>query len=184
MKFKKGKKITCDIEKSIWCESWQIGADMLINFVSLFISGIVYLTFELRIFKEEYGRGRYAGSHLQFVVLDSNKSTSYPSNFVSKLPMRIDSDGKIPSAFTKLFGNNSLEIARGLLTVSLKKEHDSEIKAEIERRLNLLEPSPVIYVTCRVCRQFFKTHKEKARNQKICPGCIKRFRQKKLSRNV
>jgi hypothetical protein len=156
---------------------------MLINFVCLFISGIVDLAFELRIFKGDYGRGRYAGSHLRFVVLDLNKSTSYPLNFVSKLPTRIDSDGNIPSAFTKLFGNNSLEIARELLTVSLKTEHDSEIKAEIERRLNLLEPNPVIHVKCRVCRQFFKTPKEKARNQKICPECIKRFRQKKLNRN-
>jgi len=142
------------------------------------------LTFRLRIFKRDYGRGPYTGSHLRFVVLDSNKSKSYPSNFVSMLPMRIDSDGKIPSVFTKLFGNNSLKIARGLLTVSLQKEHDSEIKAEIERRLNLLEPNPVIHVKCRVCRQFFKTPKEKARNQKICPECIKRFQQKKINRNV
>jgi hypothetical protein len=157
---------------------------MLINFASLFLSGIIDLTFKLRIFKEDYGRGRYVGSHLRFVVLDSNKSKSYPSNFVSKLPMRIDTDGKIQSAFTKLFGNKSLKIARGLLTASLQKEHDSEIKAEIERRLNLLEPNPVIHVKCRVCRQFFKTPKEKACNQKICPECIKRFRQKKLNRNV
>jgi hypothetical protein len=157
---------------------------MLINFVCLFILGIVDLTFELRIFKGDYGRGRYSKRHLRFVVLDSNKSTSYPSNFISMLPMRIDSDGKIPSVFTELFGNNSLKIAKGLLTVCLKKEHDSEIKAEIERRLNLLEPNPVIHVKCPFCRQFFETPKEKARNQKICPECIKRFRQKKLSRNV
>jgi hypothetical protein len=93
--------------------------------------------------------------------------------------MRIDSDGKIPSAFTKLFGNKSLKVARGLLTASLQKEHDSEIKAEIERRLNLLEPNPVLHVKCRVCRQFFKTPKGKVRNQKICPECRKRFDRKK-----
>ena len=155
---------------------------MLINFACPFISGIINLTFKLRIFKGEYGIGCYAGSHLRFVVLDSNKSKSYPSNFVSKLPMRIDSDGKIPSAFTKLFGNKSLKIARGLLTESLQKEHDSEIKAEIERRLNLLEPIPVVHIKCRICRQFFKTLKEKARKQKICPECIKRFgRRKKMA---
>jgi hypothetical protein len=91
------------------------------------------------------------------------------------LPMRIDSNGKIPSAFTKLFGNKSSKIARELLTVSLKKEHDSEIKAEIERRLNLLEPNPLIYIKCRVCKKFFKTQKERARNQKICPECMKRY---------
>ena len=151
---------------------------MLINFVCLFISGIIDLTFKLQIFKGNHGRGHYAQSHLRFVVLDSNKSNSYPSNFVSMLPMRIDSDGKIPSALTNLFGNKSLKIARGLLTVSLKNEHDSEIKAEIERRLNLLEPNPVINIKCRACRRFFKTPKENARKQKICTECLKRFRHK------
>ena len=136
------------------------------------------MTFELRIFKGDYGRYRVAQSHLRFVVLDSNKSKSYPSNFISMLPMRIDIDGKIPSIFTKLFGNKSLKIARGLLTESLKKEHDSEIKAEIKRRLNLLEPNPVIHIRCRICRHFFKTHKEKERNQKICPECTKQFHRK------
>jgi hypothetical protein len=94
------------------------------------------------------------------------------------LPMRIDSNGKIPSAFTKLFGNKSLKIARELLTASLKKEHDSEIKTEIKRRLNLLEPNPLIYIKCRVCKKFFQTQKERARNQKTCPECIKRFDRK------
>ena len=151
---------------------------MLINCTCLFISGIIDLTFELRIFKGDYSRGRYPQSHLRFVVLDSNKSKSYPLNFVSMLPMRIDSDGKIPSAFTKLFGNKSVKIARGLLTESLRKEHGSEIKAEIERRLNLLEANPVIHIKCGLCKKFFKTRKEKTRNQKICPECMKRFDRK------
>jgi hypothetical protein len=137
------------------------------------------MTFELRIFRGDYGRGRLAQGHLRFAVFDSNKSKSYPSNFVSLLPMRIDSDGKFPSVFTKFFGTKSLETARGLLTEALKTEDDSEIKAELERRLNLLEPHPVINIKCRVCRKFFKTPKEKARKEKICPECIKRFDRRK-----
>ena len=136
------------------------------------------MTFELRIFRGDYGRRRLAHSHLRFAVFDSNKSKSYPSNFVSLLPMRIDSDGKFPSVFSKFFGTKSLETARGLLTVSLKKEHGSEIKAEIARRLNLLEPNPVIHVKCRVCRKCFQTQKERTRKQKICPECMKRFARK------
>jgi hypothetical protein len=65
---------------------------MLINFACLFIAGIIDLTFELRIFKRAYGKGHYAWSHLRFTVVDSNKSKSYPENFVSMLPMRIDSE--------------------------------------------------------------------------------------------
>jgi hypothetical protein len=136
------------------------------------------LTFELRIFKGDYDRGYHAWNHLRFAVVNLNKSKDYPSNFVSMLPMRIDSNGKIPSAFTKLFGNKSLKIARELLTECLKTEHDSEIKTEIKRRLNLLEPNPLIYIKCRVCKKFFQTQKERARNQKTCPECIKRFDRK------
>ena len=159
--------------------SWQTGVDMLINVGCLFISGIIDLTFELRIFEGNCGRYHYARNHLRFAVVDSNKSKNYPENFVSMLPMRIDSDGTNPNAFTKLFGNKSLKIARRLLTESLKKEQGSEIKAEIERRLNLLEPNPVINMKCRVCKKFFQTQKQKARNQKICSECIKRFHRKR-----
>jgi len=151
---------------------------MLINLIVLFISGIIDLTFELIIFKGDYDRGYHAWNHLRFAVVDLNKSKSYPFNFVSMLPMRLDSGGKTPNVFTKFFGNNSLDTARRLLTKSLKKEHDSEIKAEIERRLNLLEPNPVIHVKCRVCRKFFQTQKERTLKQKICPGCMKRFDRK------
>jgi len=134
--------------------------------------------FELMIFEGEYYGDHRAWNHLRFAVVDLNKSKSYPENFVSMLPMRIDSDGKLTSVFAKLFGNNSLKIARGLLTESLKKEHDSEIKAEIERRLTLLEPNPVIYIKCRVCKNFFQIQKEKARKQKICPECMKKIQRR------
>jgi hypothetical protein len=133
------------------------------------------LTFELIIFKGDYDGGYHAWNHLRFAVVDLNKSKDYPANFVSILPMRIDSDGKLPSVFTKFFGNKSLKIARGLLTECLKTEHDSEIKTEITRRLNLLEPNPLVHIKCRVCKKFFQTQKERAGNQKICPECMKRY---------
>jgi len=133
------------------------------------------MTFELKIFEGEHYRGHNVWNHLRFAVVDLNKSKSYPENFVSVLPMRIDSDGKLPSTFTKFFGNKSLETAQRLLIKALKKEDDSEIKAEIERRLNLLEPNPVIHIKCRVCRKFFQTQKERATKQNICPECMKRF---------
>jgi hypothetical protein len=115
----------------------------------------------LIIFKGDYDGGYHAWNHLRFAVVDLNKSKDYPANFVSILPMRIDSDGKLPSVFTKFFGNKSLKIARGLLTECLKTEHDSEIKTEITRRLNLLEPNPLVHIKCRVCKKFFQTQKER-----------------------
>ncbi len=136
------------------------------------------LDFKLKIFKKDYTNDHAAWNHLRFAVVDLNKSEDYPANFVSMLPMRIDSDGKMPSTFTKFFGSKSLETARRLLTAALKTEDGSEIKAEIERRLNLLEPNPVIHIKCRVCKKFFQTQKERARKQKICSECIKRFDRK------
>jgi hypothetical protein len=133
------------------------------------------LTFELIIFKGDYDGGYPAWNHLRFAVVDLNKSKDYPANFVSILPMRIDSDGKLPSVFTKFFGNKSLKIARGLLTEALKTEDDSEIRDEIARRLNLLDPNPLVHIKCRVCKKFFQTQKERASNQKICPECMKSY---------
>ena len=132
------------------------------------------MNFKLRIFRREYTNNLSGWNHLRFAVVDLNKSKSYPENFVSMLPIKIDSDGKLPSAFTKFFGNKSLKIARGLLTESLKKEHGSEIKAEIARRLKLLDPNPVVCIKCRVCKKFFQTKKKRVFKLKLCPKCLKR----------
>ena len=132
------------------------------------------MTFELRIFRRDYTNNLSAWNHWRFAVVDLNKSKSYPENFVSMLPMRIDSGGKLPSAFTKFFGGKSLETARRLLTESLKTEGDSEVKAEIERRLTLLEPNPFIFIKCRVCKKFFQNSKKRVFKLKICPECLKR----------
>jgi hypothetical protein len=133
------------------------------------------MNFELRIFKRDYASNHPAWTHLRFAVVDLDKSKNYPANFVSMLPMKIDSDGKMPSIFTKFFGNRSLVTARCLLTEAMKTEADAEIKAEIARRLNLLESDPVIQIKCRVCKKFFPAQKENGFKQKICPKCRKRF---------
>ena len=137
------------------------------------------MNFKLKIFRREYTNNLSAWNHLRFAVVDLNKSKSYPENFVSMLPMRIDSDGKLPSVFTKFFGNKSLATAQRLLTESLKKEHGYEIKAEIARRLNLLEPNPFIQIKCRVCKKFFQTKKKRVLKLKICPECLKRHGSQK-----
>ena len=133
------------------------------------------MNFELKIFRRDYTNSLSVWNHLRFAVVDLNKSKSYPENFVSMLPMRIDSDGKLPSAFTRFFGNKSLETARKLLTEALKTEGDSEIKAEIARRLNLLNPNPLIQIKCRVCKKFFQTTKKELLKLKFCPKCRKKY---------
>ena len=137
------------------------------------------MNFKLRIFRRDHTNNFSARDHLRFAVVDLKKSKSYPENFVSMLPMRIDSDGKLPSVFTKFFGNKSLATAQRLLTEALETEGDSEIKAEITRRLNLLEPNPFIQIKCRVCKKFFQTKKKRVLKLKICPECLKRHSSQK-----
>ena len=137
------------------------------------------MNFKLRIFRRDYTNNLSAWNHLRFAVVDLNKSKSYPENFVSILPMRIDSDEKLPNAFTKFFGNESVATAQRLLTDALKTEDDSEIKAEITRRLNLLDPNPLVYIKCRVCKKFFQTKKKRVFKLKICPECLKKHSSQK-----
>jgi len=88
---------------------------------------------------EDYSVGR----RFRFAVVDLDKGKKYPLNFVCMLPTKIDADGKSQSVFLQIFGDKSLEQARALLTGALETESDSEVKAEIERRLKLLDAKPI-----------------------------------------
>ncbi len=77
---------------------------------------------------------------VRFAVVNLDKPGSYPENFVCMLPLHIDPVGK-STEFTRIFGDKSLKLAKRLLNGAFKKERDSEVKAEIERRLELLEPN-------------------------------------------
>ena len=72
---------------------------------------------------------------------------------------------------SEIFGDKSLELAKTLLAKTLKVEHDSEIRAEIKRRLSLLEPKPAVQVKCRVCGISFESRKRGRSRQKICEEC-------------
>ena len=119
----------------------------------------------------DYSQGR----HIRFAVIDIDKSKNYPANYVCTLPLQPSVNGKANNIFSELFGNDSLELAKKLLTKAFKTENDSEIKAEITRRLHLLESNPIIHIKCRVCKKFFQTQKQRALKQKVCPECMKRF---------
>ena len=90
---------------------------------------------------EDYSVGR----RFRFAVVDLDKGKNYPLNFVCMLPMKIDADGKSQSVFLQIFGDKSVEQARALLTGALETESDSEVKAEIERRLKLANSGIVLF---------------------------------------
>ena len=88
---------------------------------------------------EDYSVAR----RFRFAVVDLDKGKNYPLNFVCMLPTNITADGKSQSVFLQIFGDKSWEQARALLTGALEMEENSEVKAEIERRLKLLEAKPI-----------------------------------------
>ena len=114
------------------------------------------------------------GKRFRFAVVDLDKSKSYPSNFVCVLPTHMSDKGKSKSVFLQVFGDKSLKQARALLTGALKTEEEPEVKAEIERRLKLLEPEPVSQIKCSGCGKLFQPRRVRKHRQNFCEECMKK----------
>ena len=125
----------------------------------------------LRITKSS-SYGRCLQDTFRFAVVDYSKSESYPSNFVCMLPKKI-TKGKNLNAFEKTFGEDSLAKASLLLKNSLKQEQDSNVKAEINRRLDLLEPKVTNLVRCGSCGKMFKPMGLRRFKRHFCRECLR-----------
>jgi hypothetical protein len=137
----------------------------------------------LQISQREGGKGSLYVRRFSFAVLDLEKAEEYPLNFVCMLPMNLGSDGRAESAFVKVFGYQSTEMAQKLLLEAMKRETDAEVKAEVERRLKLLEPKPDVEKRCLACGKFFPTKPKPEFKQKYCPECLKKkIWQQKIAR--
>jgi hypothetical protein len=114
-------------------------------------------------------------STYRFAVVDTGKPSGYPANFVCMLPKKFEEN----TEFVRMFGDRSVEQAQRLLTDSLKREPSSEVKAELTRRLRLLEPKQDDKVKCCHCEKTFK-HKGLRRHRwTYCPECKqKKWRSK------
>jgi hypothetical protein len=129
---------------------------------------------KLQVFK--YGfEEKNSGWAYRFAVVDSSKSPTYPANFVCMLPTKINQGkGKIGSMFGQLYGEKSLDFALSLLNDALKSEHDVAVKAEIERRIKLIEPVQVSPLKCSVCKKIFQPQSIKKYRQNLCSDCLKK----------
>ena len=76
-------------------------------------------------------------TEVHFVIVDSDKSKHYPLNFVCVLP-QVHGLVNGHSLFRRMFGENSLPLAKRLLSKALTKESDLEISTEVEKRLKML----------------------------------------------
>ena len=82
--------------------------------------------------------------------------------------------GKTNSAFVKLFGDKSLDQAKALLKAAFEREDDSEVKAEIERRLKLLEPERANHIKCSSCGKLFQPRRVRKFKNNFCEECMKK----------
>ena len=82
--------------------------------------------------------------------------------------------GKSDSVFLQVFKDKSLEQAKALLKAALERETDSEVKAEIERRLMLLEPKEVNQIKCSGCGKLFQPKRIRKFKNNFCKECMKK----------
>jgi hypothetical protein len=115
------------------------------------------------------GRRRFS-----FAVVDLDRSETYPENFVCMLPMRLNPERQPPTVFQRVFREESLEQAKALLVGALRRERDREVKAEIERRLKLLEPRKVSKIRCSGCGKTFQPRRVRRYRQNFCEECMKK----------
>jgi len=110
---------------------------------------------------------------LRFAVVDLDKA-DYPLNFVCMLPMQLKSEGYGTSKFAKVFGDESMVIAKKLLHGALETETASDVKLEIERRLRLLEPKQTVQIKCNRCGRLFQPRRVRRFHQNFCEECMKK----------
>jgi len=126
---------------------------------------------KLKVFIVDTDLGRI----FRFAVLDLDKAPNYPANFVCLLPTMVSNEGKSSNVFFKIFGKESLEQAKLLLTEALKSENEPEVKVEIERRLTLLESKTIIQIKCSGCGKLFQPKRIRRFKKNFCEECFKRI---------
>jgi DNA-directed RNA polymerase subunit RPC12/RpoP len=145
-----------------------------INLIGLFFrSRFIDLDIRLQVFEYYVDENNYSRRSFRFAVVDFSKSKSYPQNFVCVLPVQLGK-GKSDSAFLKVFKDKSLEQAKALLKDALEREDDSEVKAEIERRLMSLEPKRVNQIKCSGCGKLFQPKRIRKLKNNFCEECMKK----------
>jgi hypothetical protein len=128
----------------------------------------------LHLYRHDDAKDYSMGRRFRFAVVDLDKGKGYPLNFVCVLPMQLGPKGKELNVFVNVFGDRSLEVAKGLLLDALEIESDAEVRAELGRRLKLLEPKPVSQIECSACGKLFQPRRVRKYRQNFCEECMKK----------
>ncbi len=114
------------------------------------------------------------GQRLRFAVVNMDGGKDYPLNFVCLLPRRLNFKGSKLTEFEKLFGSESVEVARKLLTDALEIEREKEVKDEIDIRLKFLDPDLAHKRVCPSCGKSFLANSKKTWKKNYCTECGKK----------
>ncbi len=125
----------------------------------------------LHITKNEELKDYTRGQYFRFAVIDLDKSKTYPANFVCMLPKKPTINDTPHNIFSKIYGKESIKVAKQLLKKALSSENDLEIKNAISERLSNLEPKKPIQVKCCRCGKSFTPLRMRYRKQKVCLEC-------------
>ncbi|MCW3998756.1 MAG: hypothetical protein NWE93_00770 [Candidatus Bathyarchaeota archaeon] len=128
---------------------------------------------KLQAFRRDAVDSNMASSY-RFAVVDSSKAKEYPANFVCMLPVKVEQGkGKTVTVFGEIFGEKSIELALDLLKSALENESDMAIKAELNRRIKLIDPKQANLVKCNGCSKTFQPRRVRKYKQNFCDDCLK-----------
>jgi|GEM_PF-826230 len=137
--------------------------------------GLSLMDLELYITKHYSQRSLVNWPKIRFAVLDKDKASKYPENFLCLLPKQINPKLKQKHKFIQLFGNESPKIAQDLLNNALDSTGDPEIAEAIRKRLKKIKPRSVFQIKCKLCGFFFEPNFKDADSPRICSDCKQRI---------
>lgn len=132
------------------------------------------MSYRLYVTRHDDAKDYSNGRRFRFAVVDLGRAKDYPVNFVCMLPLWIESNGEAHNVFMRVFGDESLKVAKRLLVEALRREDDPAVKGEIERRLKLLEPKSTGEAVCVSCGKRFQKKPGKSFKQRFCQECLKK----------
>lgn len=98
---------------------------------------------QLCIMKGKIPKDYVNKKYVHFAVVDQDKTSAYPANFICILPQHMSSVTADSSVFAKIFKEARIDVAKKLLKDALQTEEDPQVKKEISMRLRQLEPKPI-----------------------------------------
>jgi hypothetical protein len=130
---------------------------------------------QLYIIKHYGLKYRAKGPQIRFAVIDKDKATKYPANFLCLLPKLINPKLKQKHKFVELFGSESPQLAFNLLNWALDTEKDIELREAIRKRLKKISIKSPHQVNCRLCGNYFEVINRKLEPHRVCRDCRQRI---------